>query len=206
MNQTSTDILDALRLKLIRDPEARWRTLTENSLNHIMFLDPAGTILFINRSLPNLDPDTVIGDIIYDRLRESDAALYYRHFEKVIASKKASQFDFSLYDDEHVHYYECRIYPIIEQHEVIALITDTRDITTQHLQQHKLDRNHTLLNTVISNSPIIIWALDNKGVFTLSEGKGLAALGLEPGQVVGQSIFDIYADSRQDPRTAYSFR
>ncbi|HUK62071.1 MAG TPA: ATP-binding protein, partial [Dongiaceae bacterium] len=32
------------------------------------------------------------------------------------------------------------------------------------------------------------------GRFTLSEGRGLASLGLEPGQVVGQSAFEMYAD------------
>jgi len=50
-----------------------------------------------------------------------------------------------------------------------------------------------LLHTVVSNAPLILWALDRDGVFTLSDGKGLQALGLKPGQVVGQSVFDLYA-------------
>jgi len=53
------------------------------------------------------------------------------------------------------------------------------------------------LQTVVSNAPIILFALDNKGVFTLLEGKGLAALELESGEVVGQSVFDVYADVPQ---------
>ena len=47
---------------------------------------------------------------------------------------------------------------------------------------------------VIDNFPVIIFALDRHGVFTLSEGRGLEALGRKPGQVVGQSIFDVYKD------------
>jgi len=50
------------------------------------------------------------------------------------------------------------------------------------------------LRTVITNAPIVLWALDRNGVFTLSEGKGLAALGLKPGEVVGRSVFDVYRD------------
>ncbi len=50
------------------------------------------------------------------------------------------------------------------------------------------------LRTVISNAPIILFALDREGVFTLSEGKGLEALGFEPGEHVGQSIADVYHD------------
>jgi diguanylate cyclase (GGDEF)-like protein/PAS domain S-box-containing protein len=42
---------------------------------------------------------------------------------------------------------------------------------------------------------VVLFAIDKHGVFTLSEGKGLDALGLKPGQVVGQSVFDIYRDT-----------
>ena len=39
-----------------------------------------------------------------------------------------------------------------------------------------------------------VFSLDADGIFTTSEGKGLETLGLAPGQVVGQSMFDLYAD------------
>ena len=48
---------------------------------------------------------------------------------------------------------------------------------------------------VISNIPVVTFATDEKGIFTLSEGKGLDKLGLRPGQIVGESIFDLYRDS-----------
>ncbi len=47
-----------------------------------------------------------------------------------------------------------------------------------------------LLQTVVTNAPIIVYALDKDGVITLSEGKGLEAVGRKPGQTNGQSIFD----------------
>lgn len=50
------------------------------------------------------------------------------------------------------------------------------------------------LRTVVSNAPIVLYALDKEGRFTLSEGKGLEALQLKPGQAVGQSVFEIYRD------------
>ena len=42
--------------------------------------------------------------------------------------------------------------------------------------------------------PVIIFAFDDQGIFTLSIGKGLAALHMQPGQVVGQSVFDVFQD------------
>jgi PAS domain S-box-containing protein len=53
------------------------------------------------------------------------------------------------------------------------------------------------LRTVVANTPIVLFALDRYGVFTLSEGKGLEALGFKPNTVVGLSAFDVYRDMPQ---------
>ena len=50
------------------------------------------------------------------------------------------------------------------------------------------------LYSVMRHAPIVVWTLDRDGVFTLSEGRGLEALGLRPGEVVGRSVFEVYAD------------
>ena len=59
------------------------------------------------------------------------------------------------------------------------------------------DEDVPLLGTVARNVPIVLFALDDGGVFTRSEGRGLAALELEQNEVVGQSVFDVYADHPQ---------
>ncbi|MHB8376750.1 MAG: sensor domain-containing diguanylate cyclase/phosphohydrolase [Dehalococcoidia bacterium] len=59
------------------------------------------------------------------------------------------------------------------------------------------------LRTVVANAPVVLFALDAAGVFTLSEGKGLASLGLRPGEVVGRSVFDVYRDA---PRVIENIR
>ncbi|RMG18951.1 MAG: PAS domain-containing sensor histidine kinase, partial [Planctomycetota bacterium] len=50
-----------------------------------------------------------------------------------------------------------------------------------------------MLRTVVSHAPVVLFAVDAEGIFTLSDGAGLAPLGLAPGQVVGQSAFELYA-------------
>jgi len=49
------------------------------------------------------------------------------------------------------------------------------------------------LLAVVTNSPVMIFAIDREGIFTLAEGKGLAALDLTPAAVVGHSAFDLFA-------------
>jgi PAS domain S-box-containing protein len=53
------------------------------------------------------------------------------------------------------------------------------------------------LHTVVSNAPIVLYALDKEGRFTLSEGKGLEALQVTPSQVVGRSVFEVYREVPQ---------
>lgn len=50
------------------------------------------------------------------------------------------------------------------------------------------------LRVVTANVPIALFALDPQGIFTLSEGRVLTALGLDGTQVVGRSIFDTCKD------------
>jgi PAS domain S-box-containing protein len=46
----------------------------------------------------------------------------------------------------------------------------------------------------VRSLPVVQFALDREGIFTLSDGKGLEGLGLSPGEVVGRSLLDVYAD------------
>ena len=50
------------------------------------------------------------------------------------------------------------------------------------------------MRLVVDNVDIILWSVDVNGVLTLTEGQGLAKVGVRPGQSVGKSIFDLYAD------------
>jgi signal transduction histidine kinase len=49
------------------------------------------------------------------------------------------------------------------------------------------------LRTVLTGAPLILFALERDGTVRLAEGQGLAALGLRPGDVVGRSVYDMYA-------------
>ena len=93
-------------------------------------------------------------------------------------------------------------------HEVIVMLQDLSEIETVRKSEARyralfeesgraaeaLRKLEVRLSTVIGSAPIVLFSTDREGVFTLSEGRGLEALGFEPGQVVGQSAFEIYKD------------
>ncbi len=69
-----------------------------------------------------------------------------------------------------------------------------QDITDRKLAEELLRQSEERFRTAVSNAPIILWAVDRNGQFTLAEGKGLASLGMKPEQVVGKTVQDIFAD------------
>jgi PAS domain S-box-containing protein len=68
------------------------------------------------------------------------------------------------------------------------------DITEQKRAQEALRQSELRLRTVTTNVPVVLFALNYAGVITLSEGKGLRALGLEAEEIVGRSISEVFGD------------
>ena len=78
--------------------------------------------------------------------------------------------------------------------EALQILSLCRDVAERKRAEQALAANRMRLQSVVSNAPIILFGLDPQGTFTLSEGKGLQALGLAPGEVVGSSALQIYRE------------
>jgi PAS domain S-box-containing protein len=50
------------------------------------------------------------------------------------------------------------------------------------------------LHTVISSTPVVLFAMDREGRLTLVEGKGLQVIGVKPEEALGQSVFETRSD------------
>jgi two-component system, NtrC family, sensor kinase len=77
------------------------------------------------------------------------------------------------------------------------LLGITEDVTERKQTEAELRQSRERLQTVMTSAPLILFAIDAQGIFTLLEGKGLEAVGLKPGELVGASIYDWYPDKAQ---------
>lgn len=50
---------------------------------------------------------------------------------------------------------------------------------------------------ILNHSPLVVWALDKDGVYTVSEGKPLERMGLRRGELVGKNHFEIFKDNEE---------
>ena len=85
---------------------------------------------------------------------------------------------------------------ILEGDRIANIQAVARDITARKHAEDLLRASEERLRAVVSNAPIILWAADREGRFTLCEGHGLKALGIESGDAVGRSVGDLYTDPR----------
>ncbi|MDH4038255.1 MAG: PAS domain-containing protein, partial [Candidatus Krumholzibacteria bacterium] len=77
-------------------------------------------------------------------------------------------------------------------------LEELRAVIARYRERESLARDTELrLRSVVESAPIVLFAMDADGRFTLSEGRGLEPLGLKPGQVVGMSAFELYKDTPQ---------
>jgi len=76
----------------------------------------------------------------------------------------------------------------------VCSVGTVQDITAQKQIEEKLLESEKKFRTIVTNSTPIVFMFDTEGTIVLSEGKMLAAVGLERGQVVGMNVFDLYKD------------
>jgi PAS domain S-box-containing protein len=83
-------------------------------------------------------------------------------------------------------------WPISQIRELDSLGSDLERMALAIRQRERdLATGEARYRSVIGNAPVIIFQFDERGVFTLSEGKGLARIGLAAGEAVGQSLFEL---------------
>ncbi len=77
-----------------------------------------------------------------------------------------------------------------------AQLRSHRQVLEDEVRQRsgQLRESELRLGTVLAEAPLVFWATDAELRFLYSEGKGLSALGLKPGEVVGRAVADVYKD------------
>jgi PAS domain S-box-containing protein len=87
------------------------------------------------------------------------------------------------------------------ENHVLAMSRDVTALRAAEAERERLTQelraSEERYRRVVRNVPVVQWALDNEGVFTLAEGLGLLSLGRRSEQMVGSNIFSLYADNRQ---------
>ncbi len=187
----------------LRESERRYSELVQQAPDAIVAVDRLGNVESINpaaEQLSGYDAKELIGKnfaeigIVMPQILPK----VLEEFELVMAGEERppSEWDIVRKDKSHLTV-ELNTRPIRREEKVSGVQIIARDITERKRAEEARRGSEERLRTVVTGAPIVLWALDRDGVFTFSDGKGLNALGLKPGEVVGRSVFDVYRDVPQ---------
>ena len=133
----------------LKESEEKWRSLTENSPDYIMQLDIDYTIRFINRTVPDLTKEQVIGKSNLDFVPSEYHKLVVECFDGVIQSGKPDRYETKYVTAEgETKYFDVRVSPIKDKDgNITGLINTSNNITERKQAEEKLKSRNRELQT-----------------------------------------------------------
>jgi PAS domain S-box-containing protein len=196
----------------LRQSEEHFRSLTENASDIVTILGDDGIIRYTSPSVQRLlgyRTSDLLGRNAFEFIHPDDLAPVLEALANAIerpGTTQTAEFRFRHMDGT------WRVLESIgqakrDQANAYSVIVNSRDVSERVHQEEVLRTSKRRLRTVVAGAPVILFALDPHGTFTLAEGKGLHSLGVRPGMLVGRSFFDLLGDVPQavgDVRRALS--
>lgn len=136
----------------VRESEQKWRSLTEYSPDHIMLLDRDANILFINRTIPGLIREEVIGISFYVYALEKYKPVARDCFEGVLNTGERGIFEsIYRYPDGTLQYFESHVGPVKRGDSIVGLTVSSRDITDRKQAEEELRKYHEHLEDLVKD-------------------------------------------------------
>lgn len=130
-------------------------------------------------------------DIVHPDDRGEIQALVYQWLDEGCPDCLDVEYRITIGDN--VRWMHERIFPARDEDgTIVYLCALSEEIPDRKRAEAQQQQQKALLDTVVSNVPIILYSLDRDGIFTLIEGKGLESLQIDVSSNIGHSIFKRY--------------
>ena len=167
----------------------RLEAIIHNAPVYLTIFDQNGVYTYADGKIlraRGLKTGELVGQSIFERYKD-----YPEVLEKISSALKGTPVETELNIGEDWYHYSSR--PVFDKEgKVISVMAIAFDISERRHAEIQTAETNRRLETVLNNAPLILWGTDVNGVVTFSEGKGLYAIGAKPGQLVGESVFEIY--------------
>lgn len=189
----------------LKQSEKKYRQIVELALEGIWTLDSENKTNFANQKMAEMleyTPQDMLGKKVDDFMDQEGKEHYIRKFS-FQKQTKSEKFEFRLITRLNKEIWvTMNTTPLFKNKVYQGALAMVTDITHErqnkarlnelnaYLEQLAEERSH-YLRTILSNTPMILFEINAKGFITMSEGSGLERIGLKPGEIVGQNVFEL---------------
>lgn len=140
---TFKNVTESVRTeRRLLESEARFRAMTESSPDHIMRIDLDRVIQYINKTVPDLTIEEVLGTPVFNYVAERDQVIMRNCIDRVRESGNADSYVLEYRSKEgDLSLFETIVGPIVNDNNLTGFILYSRDIT-RHREAE--DRMNTL--------------------------------------------------------------
>ena len=167
--------------------EERWRSLVENAPNVIATAARDGTITFISRTAPVVDPEEVVGRCIRDYFPAEFQDVVMGGIEEVFRTNRPSTYEARVTEEYGSLWFANQVGPVRQDGEVVAAIIIATDITERKRMEKalqdayremekkveertaELGDSEAKFRTLFESSNDAVMLLDEKGFFDCND-------------------------------------
>ena len=197
---STLDITDQRRAEAgVRQSEAHFRALIENSSDIITVLDPDGTIRFESPSFERLLGYTqheIDGRIAFDFIHPDDLPMVLEKFQQVVQQPGESQtaeFRFR-HKDGSWRNFEGIGRATVDAKGQLCVIANSRDISERKRSEEVLIRSHGLLASFVEHTPAAVAMLDKNLRYVAVSHRWLTDYRLGEQDLIGRHHYDVFPE------------
>ena len=192
VNAYGVDITECKKVeKASRESEQKWRSLAENAPDVILTIDPDGTILFLNRTVPPFTPEKAVGTSVYEYVPPDYQQTLRDALEQVVQTGEPCSYEVAgCGPDGRTSWYQSRLGPIKKDGRVVAMTLIATDVTEHRQAMDALRKSENKYRTLLENLPQKIFLKDRNSVYVSCNENFARDFNIKAEEIAGKNDYD----------------
>jgi PAS domain S-box-containing protein len=179
----------------LREGEARWRSVTENSPDHVILLDTDLRIRFVNYTSPGLTMEDLMGTPLYNYVAAEQQSEVRQILERVLTTAEPASYETEYQTpDGGTICYESRVVPRVLDDQIIGLAVNARDVTLHRQAEAALRQSEHRYRQLIETLQEGIWVIDQDANTTFVNPRMAEMLGYTVDEMQGKHLYSFMDD------------